>query len=621
MDALSLSDVTDVGVVGAGSMGHGIAQVFATAGYSVRLVDVSDDVLESARDSIRSSLERLGHDPAPILDRIETTTDRAEGLRDADLMVEAVPEDVELKRDVFATADEVTAPDAVLATNTSTLPITEIATATERPERVVGMHFSNPVPLIELVEVIRGERTRESVVELTVSLSEAVGKTPVVVHKDVPGFLLNRINPAFWGEALRAIDSGGWEPESVDAAVRRLGFPMGPFEVLDFAGVDVFYLVSRALQERDVPVRISETHEELYEAGNYGMKTGEGFYEYPEPGTYARADVPLARRHEYDPYRMIAAAVNVAAWLLAEDVTTRDDVETAMRIGMSWPRGPLTFADEYGIDRIVEVLEGLHEECGWEQYAPHPLLEEMVEQGRLGVKTGEGFFEHDHERDRYGQIEYDRRNFYAMITVSGPLTSSPKCERTWTGLGDALERAGTDGSVRATIIRATSETFAGGDDDGVSAEGDGVDAAATSFDEVVGPVLEAIRTHPKPTIGLLEGDVRGIGCVVVLSCDMAVASEGSQFGPCGTTMGPCTATWLTRAAGDLPKKKLLELAMTGDAISAAEAEASGLVNYAVSDRQAFDVARELARSTTDLAPETVESISKRWSQVEADLGS
>lgn len=390
----SPDDVTEVAVVGAGTMGHGIAQVFAVAGYHVTLVDISEDVLTDAIENVQESLERLGEDSESVLERITTTTDRKGGIAGADVMVEAVPEDIELKERVFATADTVLPEHAVMTSNTSTLPITEIAAATERPEQVVGMHFSNPVPLMEIVEVISGEETSQASFTFVEALSEAIGKTPVLVEKDVPGFMLNRINYAFWSEALRAMDDEGQDPATVDAAVRRLGFPMGPFEVLDFSGIDVFYMCCQSMQERGVPVYLSETLQELYDAGQYGMKTGGGFYDYPEPGEYSRVDIPSDRRYEFDPYRMIVSAVNEAAWLLENDVTTEDDIDTAMQIGMNWPRGLLEFADEYGIDRVVERLNQLHDETGREQYKPNQLLEEMVAENRRGLKTGVGFYEY-----------------------------------------------------------------------------------------------------------------------------------------------------------------------------------------------------------------------------------
>jgi enoyl-CoA hydratase/3-hydroxyacyl-CoA dehydrogenase len=342
--------------------------------------------------------------------------------------------------------------DAVLATNTSTLPITEIAEATDRPERVVGIHFSNPVQLMPVVEVIRGERTAEEVFALAEALSERLGKTPVLVERDVPGFLLNRINYAFWSEAIRRVDEGETDPEAVDALVRRLGFPMGSFEVLDFSGIDVFVMAAKEMRDRGVDVHVPGVLKELVDAGRYGVKAGEGFYEYPEPGQYTRVALPRERRYEFNPRYLMASAVNEAAWLLENDVTTKEDIDTAVRVGMNWPRGLLAFADEYGIDRLVETLTALHEATGRDRYEPNPLLEEMVAADRLGTKTGEGFYEYGHEAETFGTVEYERREFVAVITLSRPGKLNAMDEPSWLGLREALERAAEDDDVRSTVI-------------------------------------------------------------------------------------------------------------------------------------------------------------------------
>jgi enoyl-CoA hydratase/3-hydroxyacyl-CoA dehydrogenase len=619
MNAPTLRDVEDVTVVGAGSMGHGIAQVFATAGYEVTLVDVEEEPLGNALERIESSLQQLGENIEAVLQRITTTTDRVEGLSGADVMVEAVPEDIDIKEAVFADADEVLPEHAVLATNTSTLPITEIAAATDRPERVVGMHFSNPVPLMEIVEVISGEQTSEPVLEFTEALSEDVGKTPVVLEKDVPGFLLNRINYAFWSEALRRVDAGEQDVEAIDASIQRLGFPMGPFEVLDFAGVDVFYLVCQAMQDRGVPVEISDTHEALFEAGKYGMKTGAGFYEYPEPGTYTRADIPLEKRYEYNPYYMIASAVNAAAWLLENDVATKEDIDAAMEIGMSWPRGPLEMADEYGLDRIVSTLEQLYHETGWEQYKPQSLLEEMVEEGQLGVKSGAGFYKHDQQSDSFDHVDYDRRGFYGVITVSRPEEQHTLNEQSWQGLRAALKRAREDDDIHATIIRGGGDAFSAGGNIAELAATDSNNETSTVFETEIQPTVEELWTHPKPTITLVDGDATGIGCELALLSDMAVAAEGSYFGQPEATSGGLSPIWLTHGATSVGKKKVLELAMTENRLSAREAEEIGLVTYTVSADQAQDVARELARSTKARDSASLRAIKEIWNGMEDEM--
>jgi enoyl-CoA hydratase/3-hydroxyacyl-CoA dehydrogenase len=615
MQELTPNTVDSVTVVGAGTMGHGIAQTVATAGYDVTLVDIDDDVLVKALEKIKHSLQRLEDDPEVILDRISTTTEQDIGLQGADVMIEAVPESVELKEQVFSAADDVLPPHAVLATNTSTLPVSEMAAVTDRPEQVVGLHFSSPVPLMPIVEVIRGIETSEAVFAFGEAFSEAIGKEPVLVEKDVPGFLLNRINYNFWSEGLRRLDNDEYDLEAIDAAIRRLDFPMGPFEVLDFAGVDVFYMVCQSMQSRGVPVEISDLHEELFEAGDHGMKAGKGFYNYPAPGEYARVDIPRERRYEYDPYEMIASAVNAAAWLLENDVTTREDLDRAMEIGMSWPQGPLEIADEYGIDRIVETLERLHAESGWEQYEPHPMLLEMVEQEKLGVKSGEGFYLYDNDRETFGPVTYEREENLAYITLSRPAVGNVLNEATWRGLQDAFARAAETEAVLATILRADGDVFSLGVDVG-ELKSRSPDEVSAFVADVVRPGVDAIRTHPKPTVALVEGSAADMGCDLVLLTDMAVASTDSDFSQPAATRGIIPPMWIAHGAQSVGKKKVLELAMTGDSLPASEAAEAGLVNYAVSPTQASDVARELAKTTSAAAPHALEAIGRSWRATE-----
>ena len=609
-----------VAVVGAGTMGHGIAQTFAQAGYDVVLNDVDEEILSTALEKIEGSLGKLdGYDPETVLDRLETTTDDEVAFTSADLAVEAVPENIDLKVDVFSTADELAPADAILATNTSTLPITEIAEATERPERVVGMHFSSPVQMMPILEVIRGEETSDAVFETAQAVGDDIGKTPVLVEKDVPGFLINRINMRFWTEALRQVDAGVHDTETIDAAVRRLGFPMGPFEVLDFAGIDIFEMAARSMRERGVALHIPDLLTETVEAERYGMKTGEGFYEYPEAGEYSRVDIPREPQYDFDPKEVIAPAVNEAAWLLDNDVTTKSEIDTAVQIGMNWPRGLLAFADEYGIDRLVETLEDLHERTGWEEYEPHPRLREMVEDDEAGLATGRGFYEYEYERETFDTVVYERREYTAWITLNRPDSLNALDERTWTGLNDALDRAAADDDVRATVLRGAGRAFCAGDDIAEILSWESTDDASAMVETVMKPAIETIREHPKPLVAAVDGVANGGGCELVLLCDLAVAATDSDFALPEARIGALPPIALTYGRTSLGKKAVMELALTGDQVSAKRAREMGIVNYVVDSSQVEDVTRDLARATTGSSPGSIEAIVDLWVDMEDDL--
>lgn len=616
----SLADRVDtVTVVGAGTMGHGIAQTFATAGYEVTIVDVDEDILETALEKIEGSLAKLGEDLDAVLDRIETTTSDEEAYGDADLVVEAVPEDIDLKEDVFESIDDLAPERTILATNTSTLPITEIASATDRPSRVVGMHFSNPVQLMEIVEVIRGERTADDVFAAAQAISEEIGKTPVLVEKDIPGFLINRINLRFWLEAVRQVEAGVQDERTIDAAIRRIGLPMGPFEVLDFSGIDVATMAARSMRDRGVDLHVPDLLEGKTEANEHGMKTGEGFYAYPELGEYSRVDIPRERRYDFDPKDLLAPAVNEAAWLLANDVTTKSEIDKAMRIGMNWPRGLLEIADEYGIDRLVDRLEALRERSGWEEYEPHPRLREMVSNDKLGRKSGIGFYEWDYERTEFDTVRYERREYIAWITLNRPEQLNALDEPSWEGLNAALERAASDEDVRATILRGSGRAFCAGDDIAEIQSWESTDDAAEMVEEVLGPTVRTLRNHPKPVIAAVDGVANGGGCELVLLSDLAVASSDSDFALPEAKIGALPPIGLTYGRTSLGKKSIMELALTGEQLTATEAESMGVVNYAVDGTQVEDVARELARATTASGPKSVAEMKDLWTNMEDDL--
>ena len=385
-------------VIGSGAMGHGITQLLAMSGYEVTMVDINDELLQKAMEKIKWSLGKFTEkrrirqeDADAALARIKTTTSYEQAAKDIDLAIEAVPENIELKKQVFAKLDEIAPPHAILASNTSTLSITEMGNATNRPDKVAGMHFFNPPQLMALIEIIKGDKTSQETINTLVGLAKKLGKTPVVVRKDVRGFIVNRVLGAVFNEAFWAYHRGEATKEGIDASVKyNGGFPMGWFELADFIGLDIAYEVGKILHEaygeRFKPC--IEVIEPLVKEKKLGQKAGVGFYDW----TKGRPRIPFNLMEEYDVERSWVVAINEAAWLIHEDAASPKDIDTGMKLGTYWPSGPCEYADRAGIDVVVEKLKELYAKYNMEMYKPCPLLEEYVSKGWLGKKTGRGFY-------------------------------------------------------------------------------------------------------------------------------------------------------------------------------------------------------------------------------------
>lgn len=385
-------------VIGSGAMGHGITQLLAMSGLEVTMVDINDEILQKAKEKIKWSLGKFvekkrirQEDADAALARVATTTSYEQAGKDIDFAIEASPENMEIKKTIFAKLDEVAPAHAILASNTSTLSITEMGKATKRPDKVAGMHFFNPPQFMALVEVIKGDNTSQETMNTLSELAKKLGKTPVVVRKDVRGFIVNRILGAVFNEAFWAYHRKEATKEGIDASVKYTGgFPMGWFELGDFVGLDIAYEVGRILYEaygeRFKPCQ--EVIEPLVKEKKLGQKTGVGFYDW----TKGRPRIPFNLLDEYDVDRSWAVAVNEAAWLIHDDAANPADIDTGMKLGTYWPSGPCEHADRTGIDMVLNKLRELHAKYNMEMYKPCPLLEDYVGKGWTGKKAGKGFY-------------------------------------------------------------------------------------------------------------------------------------------------------------------------------------------------------------------------------------
>jgi len=388
--------VERVGVVGAGTMGAGIAQIAALGGYETLLHDPLPEALETGIERLRAALGK-GAERGRWGEREATAAaQRVEGagslgdLGECDLVVEAAPEDLELKRELFAALADACGPEAILASNTSSLPVTAIAAEVPRPERVVGMHFFNPPALMKLVEVVATERSGEPALEATTEVGRRMGRTPIRA-RDSPGFIANRLARPFSLESLRMLEQGVADPPAIDRVVRLGGgFRMGPFELLDLIGLDVNLSVARSFYgQGGEPARWrpSPIQEQMVGEGLLGRKGGRGFYEYGE-GSYRQDDPELGiEAPTLDPdelaaidpaaeeilTRLFAQIANEAAFAREEEIGAPADMDIAMRLGFNWPRGPLELSELIGRERAAALLSELRAEHG-DAYAPAPTL-------------------------------------------------------------------------------------------------------------------------------------------------------------------------------------------------------------------------------------------------------
>ncbi len=563
-------------------MGHGITEVASLAGYDVTMRDIDEELVAEGYGSIEWSLEKLAEkglieeSPEAVLGRIGTETDLETAVSDADLVIEAAPERMDLKREIFADLDEFAPGDAVLASNTSSLSITEIASATTRPKRVVGMHFFNPPVKMDLVEIIYGAETSDDTAEAAYGFVESLGKTPIYVEKDVNGFVVNSVLGPFGDEAGWMVSEGRYEIREIDAAmVHQRGYPMGPFELGDLTGIDVGYHVRKEAGKAVPPIV-----EQKVEAEALGQKTGKGYYDYEEG---EGADYEPGEGEGVDTLRIEARIINEAAKLIGNDVATAEAIDTGLRLGAGFPEGPCRRADEIGLDRGLEKLETLQEEYGAERYEPAEYLRELVESGKTGEGAGVGFYDYGESEREYTTIDASLDEGLLEIELDRPERLNALSQGMADEIVHVLDNADLDEVRAVTFEGAGDRAFcAGADITGFS--------GISPHEKEVTPVHKRVAEFSRPTLAKIEGYCLGGGFELALACDLRVATAGSTFGFPEIVLGLIPGGGGTqRAVRMLPDARAKELAFRGEHVDAERAEEWGLINRAVPESEFEDV--------------------------------
>ena len=626
---MTVDDIERIAVLGAGTMGHGIAEVAALAEYDVAMRDVNEEFVQKGYDDIEWSLnklvenERISEDEADAaLDRIAPLVDFEAAVEDADVVIEAVPEKMEVKKAVFGDLVEFAPDDAIFTTNTSSLSITELSEETDRPERFCGMHFFNPPVRMELVEVITGAHTDEEVLDTVEALAEDFGKTPVRVRKDSPGFIVNRVLVPLMNEGAWIVHDEVASMAEVDSTTKYdMDHPMGLFELVDQVGIDVSYHVLEYLQDTLGPAYAAcPLFEERVEAEQLGKKTGRGFYDYEDggveiPADEGRADVEM---------RLLAIMANEVGKLVEEDVAPVEDVDRAMKLGAGYPEGPARAADAAGLENLVDMLEGLFSGTHVHRYEVSDGLREAAEQGGFyggeddageegagqdgaGQDDADASEEMDYETIR---VDYPRERV-ARLALDRPHRMNALSPAVLDELGDAIDRLAADDDARALVLAGAGDRAFSVGADVQAMAADATPLEAIELSRKGQATFGKLESCPMPVVASIDGYALGGGMELATCADLRLAAQRAEFAQPEHDLGLLPGWGGTqRLANIVGEGRAKEIIFTAERYDAAAMADYGFVNEVVPDDDLLERTLDLAE---DLAagPPVAQKLTKR----------
>ena len=602
---MDIDDVTSVAVLGAGTMGHGIAEVAALAGFDVALRDIDEDRVEAGHERIEWSLDKLAEDGRITDERAEATLDRvtplvdlAEAVSDVDVVIEAVPERMDLKTDVYADLEAHAPERAIFATNTSSLSITSLAEVTERPAQFCGMHFFNPPVRMDLVEVVAGAETDDDTVELIADLAEAMEKTPIRVAGDSPGFVVNRVLVPTLNEGAWMVQEGEATVTEVDAtATYGMGLPMGLFELADRVGLDVAADVLAHMHEELGPAfEPCPLLEEHVAAGDLGRKTDAGFYEY---GDGEGPEIPTDAGEEWIGRRLLAVMANAVAGLVGDDVADPETIDRALKLAAGLPDGPARSADEAGLAELVAVLDERHEATGAARYEVDPTLRDLASSGtgfhgsEAADEAGDG---DGAEGPAYETLDVTHEDGVTTVQLDRPHRLNAITLETLEEFEAVVDRLVEDDRTRALLVTGAGDrAFSVGADAQSTAGAIGGTVEMADLSRRGQEALGRLEECPFPVVAAVDGFCFGGGMELAACADLRVASRRSEFGQTEFDLGLMPG-WggtqrLQRIVGTGRAKEII---LTADRYDAETMADYGFVNRVADDGEAMEVARELA---------------------------
>ncbi|MCL4331725.1 MAG: 3-hydroxyacyl-CoA dehydrogenase/enoyl-CoA hydratase family protein [Candidatus Thermoplasmatota archaeon] len=618
-------EIRNVTVIGSGEMGHGIAEIMAINGYRVGLEDVSQEILGKAMENVRKSLEKL-HGKGQLRDtveavmsRITTYTSLEESVKYADLVIEAVPEIEDLKRKVFSDLEKYSRKDAILASNTSNIRITNIAANLKERHRVAGLHFFNPPVLLKLVEVVKGEETSHSTVDTLYNLVKSLGKYPIRVMKDIPGFVVNRVNAP--GTLLMCLfaDSGIAGVEEVDAFMKNQGFPMGPFELADYVGVDVAYHSLEYFARTVNPdYGKCSLFSRLYNKNDLGMKTGRGFYDWSGGRPVIH---PEKATEKITPLDFYAVEINEAVKLVEGGVASPEDIETGVRLGLNRKSGPVSEAKDLADDQVRAKLEELVKRFNNSVFEPA----ESIKKGRM--KEVLGLQRSVNPQDFTGNMGTSFRNIIlerpekriARITFNRPKYNTISSDL-MDELESALKLLWNEREVSVVIITGQGSIL--------SAGADLKEFTMSSYEFMESSrrgerIFEMLSDMPKLTMVVMKGFALGGGFEMSLACDIRIGTGDVKIGFPEVNLG-LVPGWggSQRLARIVGLGKAMELTVTGKRISGKEAHAMGILNMVAEDpdRAALEYARSIAEKSAPVSIALIKRLLNKGNTVPRDVG-